>query len=207
MHCNLLLILQGDLSYSLSPLLPQSFYYFTKPLINSNPFLTASLYTFFTFFTCSNQHLSPSHLTSISPVFSNEWFGAVDENNHIMNSRYDSSPLPRCWFLIILSHHFFVRHWLNSRSNSWLVLPFFSIKAPFLHSSFSSFFPSSPLLKSSFSTALFPSPLLDGPTLPCQDRQGTVCATATVSFAHTGIITRIKVSSVWHNWIRLNVIE
>ena len=38
----------------------------------------------------SNLHLSPSYLTSISPVFTDEWFGAVDENNHIMNSRCDS---------------------------------------------------------------------------------------------------------------------
>ena len=57
----------------------------------------------------SNLHLSPSYLTSISPVFTDEWFGAVDENNHIMNSRYGtvfSSYAPIDHFQTYFMEHF-----------------------------------------------------------------------------------------------------
>lgn len=97
-------------------------------MINSNSILTASLYAFFTFFSCSNQHLSPSHLTSISPVFSNEWFGAVDENNHIMNSRYDYTCSTQVSYDYFTS---FFYHYLNPRYSSCFVLSLLATKSLF----------------------------------------------------------------------------
>lgn len=98
--------------------------------------------------------------------------------------------LARHRFLMIISHLFFIIIWILDTAPASF---FFSspLKVSSLHSLFS------PLLSLSFSLLR-----LDGPTPPCHDRRGTVCATATVSFARTGTITRIKVSSLYSGVIR-----
>ena len=44
--------------------------------------------------TIANLDQKPSYLLEITPVFTDEWFGSVDEHNHIADSRWAHSPMP-----------------------------------------------------------------------------------------------------------------
>ena len=51
-------------------------------------------------FTIEGQHIhqagqDPSYFLQISPVFSDSWFGSVDENHHIADSRWAHSAMPK----------------------------------------------------------------------------------------------------------------
>jgi Common central domain of tyrosinase len=41
-----------------------------------------------------NAGLKPSYMLEITPVFSDEWFGSVDENFHIADSRWAHAKIP-----------------------------------------------------------------------------------------------------------------
>jgi Common central domain of tyrosinase len=50
---------------------------------------------------------TPSYMLEVSPIFSDTWFGEVDENNHIINSRWAHTKIP-------LADASTPRNWKNS---------------------------------------------------------------------------------------------
>ena len=39
--------------------------------------------------------MPPSYMLEITPIFSDQWFGEVDENHHIKNSRWAHTLMPK----------------------------------------------------------------------------------------------------------------
>ena len=58
----------------------------------------------------------PSYMLQITPVFSDTWFGATDENHHISNSRWAHSLMPKQQDLIngVKNSYGYIRSYWNN---------------------------------------------------------------------------------------------